>query len=61
MTCVCTLVDYAVQTLLSSFTAPRGPLSPLGNAKGLAITANYSAKIIYQYNFEYQIGIFYYN
>jgi len=41
-----TLVDHAVQTVLSSFTAPRGPLSPLGNADGKALIANYSAKMI---------------
>ena len=56
---ISTLIISAVQTVFSSFTAPRGPLSPLGNAKGLAKTANYSAKMILQFNFAYQIGIFY--
>ena len=56
---ICTLGYYAAQTAISSFTAPRGPLSPLGNAKGLAIVANYSVKMIWQYNFAYQSGIFY--
>ena len=31
---ISTFVINAVQTRLSSFTAPRGPLSPLGNVKG---------------------------
>ena len=29
-----TFINRAVRTVLSSFTAPRGPLSPLGNVKG---------------------------
>ena len=45
------LVVRAVKTPLSSFTAPRGPLSPLGNANGICKLLRYSANIEYCYNF----------
>jgi len=42
-----TLVDHAVQTVLSSFTAPRGPLSPLGDARGVCELLRCAANIVY--------------
>ena len=37
--------------MFSSFTAPRGPLSPLGNAEGACKLLGYSANIGYCYNY----------
>ena len=41
-----TFVICAVRKVLSSFTAARGPLSPLGNVKGICKLLRYSANIV---------------